>query len=220
MNEHIAEFKVRRGFETIAPVYEIIQGRGFIGGSYAAFMVAMHDTPILPNDVDIFAVSPEAAEAIRDDLQDSLNLRWTDETDIASTLKPHLLGKPKFRMDVQVVRPHPDWKDFPLDIVTSFDMDICRAVLVNDCTALADENVGDLQGKFLRINNPIRSMHRAMKYYARGVQFSDWELLKLFRAWDEISPERKQELTDFYNPDNYVVDHYDWVDDDDWFRGE
>lgn len=219
MNDHLRTFKVKRGFETIKPVYDIIQGRGFIGGSYAAFMVATHKTPILPNDVDIFAVSKEAAFEIRRDLQDHLRLVWKEETDIASTLKPSPLGKPQFNMDVQVVRPHPEWKEFPLDIVTSFDMDVCRAVLMDDCTALADVNVGDLQGKFLRINNPLRSMQRAMKYNARGVQFDAWELLKLFRAWDEIPQERKQELIEFHNPNNYEADSSNWYEDD-YFEGE
>ena len=35
-----------------------------------------------------------------------------------------------------------------------------------------------------------------MKYHRREVQFNDWELLKLFRCWDQITPEMKQGLLD------------------------
>lgn len=215
--EHIVELKVRRGFETISPVFDIIQGRGFIGGSYAAFMVASHDTPILPNDVDIFTTSEEEASRLVADITSDLGMTWDYETEVASTLRPY---RPSvFNMEIQVVRPHPEWKHFPLDIVSSFDMDICRAILLNDSTVLADVNAGDLEGKFLRINNPLRSLRRAMKYHARGVEFTDWELIKLFRAWEAFPPERRQELIEMNDPNNYEPD-YNWIDDDDYFEGE
>jgi hypothetical protein len=112
-------------------------------------------------------------------------------------------------------------------------------VLINLEEVLADTNVGQLKAKILRLNNPLRSLKRVIKYTARGVEFSDWELLKLFQGWEAMPRDRKdgwmdeasQALTDARNAaaaalmgeSPYVDDDddgYDWLDDDDYFDGE
>jgi hypothetical protein len=233
MNDYISEYPVQRGFSTVSAIYDLVAGRGFIGGSYAAFMVApMSDrrvngramfAPFLPNDIDVFATSGDAARAIANDLYDCMGMTWDIETDVAYSMTPQ---GDEPALPVQVVKPHPDWKKFPEDILQSFDMDVCRAVLISPNTILADQNAGADLGKLLRINHPLRSLKRVLKYHARGVSFNEWELLKVFRAWDQMKPEDKQALIDAHDPQNklgsssYDGDPYDWYDDDDWFEGE
>jgi hypothetical protein len=142
-------------------------------------------------------------------------------------------------MPIQVIKPNPEWKTFPDDILSSFDFDICRAVLLNLEEVLADTNVGQLKGKILRLNNPLRSLKRVIKYTARGVEFSDGELLKLFQGWEEMPRGRRDVWLDeasealtaarnaaaaaLMGESPYIDDDddgYDWLDDDDYFDGE
>jgi hypothetical protein len=225
MNEHISTYPVQRGMtQNIRNIYDVIAGRGYIAGSYAAFMVAQ-DAMWQPNDVDIFATSLANADALAADLEARFGLYRGIETDVAySLMRNEFLNDDATFLPLQVVKPHPDWKIFPDDVIGSFDMDICRAMLISEDCILADENAGKDMGKLLRINNPLRSLKRVMKYHQRGVHFSEWELLKLFQAWQQVSDSDKQVILDRHNPNagaNYDVgDGYDWYDEDDWFEGE
>lgn len=225
MNEHIATYPVQRGMtDTIRDIYNVIAGRGYIAGSYAAYMVAPA-AAFQPNDIDIFATTLDNAGALVTDLEKRFGLFRAAETDVAYTLQrwDGATLDTTF-LPLQIVKPHPDWQTFPDDIINSFDMDICRAMLISEDCILADENAGKGVGKLLRINNPLRSLKRVLKYHQRGVQFSEWELLKLFQAWQQVSDEDKAALLDRHNPNigaDYVPgDGYGWYDDDDWFEGE
>ncbi len=219
MNEHWIEVPVKRGLGAVEPILEKIQGVGYIGGSYAAFMATSNETPILPNDVDIFATSNEQAKVIARSLLGKGNrLFGLDENEVAYTVH-HGCGD----MNVQVVKPHPEWKTFPDDILLSFDMDICRALVTSPTTALIDENAGWLNGKILRTSNALRSLKRVLKYHQRGVEFNDHELLKLFQAWELMSSERKTTILEEARSEAFPVysDSGDWdYDEDRWFEGE
>lgn len=221
MNEHWRRFEVKRGLDTVQPIFDLIQGEGWIAGSYAAFMAATYDTPILPNDVDVFCKTAQGAENIAAKLRKHMNVGsfGFDENDVAYSLLPG--SRSKVQMPVQVVKPNPSWKSFPNDILESFDMDICRAVLISQTRVLADSNVAYRQGKLLRINNPMRSLKRVMKYAQRGVTFEDHELLKLFEAWDQFSTERKAEIIAEAKPvDISWSGFWEFDEDDDYFDGE
>jgi hypothetical protein len=226
VNEHISTYPVQRGMtQTIRQILAMIAGRGFIGGSYAAYMVAP-EAVFQPNDVDIFATSLANAEALVFELETCFGLDRGIETDVAYTLIHKDFHNTTF-LPLQIVKPHPDWKIFPGDIIDSFDMDICRAILVSEDTILADENAGKSMGKLLRINNPLRSLKRVLKYHRRGVEFSEWELLKLFQAWQQVKDDDKAALLERHNPyidapsDEVSYDEaYGWYDEDDWFEGE
>jgi hypothetical protein len=233
MNEYWCTFPVLRGQGIVGKIFDIVSNRGFIGGSFAAFMAAPVDKPISPNDIDIFATSAANAETIVDDIC-KLYPCSVDRNPLTYTL--WRLGKD---MPIQIIKPNPDWKTFPDDILSSFDFDICRAVLINLEEVLADTNVGQLKAKILRLNNPLRSLKRVIKYTARGVEFPDWELLKLFQGWEAMPRERKDGWMDeasealtaarnaaaaaLMGESPYVDDDddgYDWLDDDDYFDGE
>lgn len=220
MNEHWMTMPVKRGFKEIKPLYDAIRTHGYIAGSYAAWMAAPErdgDGPMKPGDIDVFAKSEKSALYCMHACQDMLHLLFY-YNGITYTSFNHIEGK-----QVQIVRPSPEWKQFPDDIMNSFDMDICRALLVNPNTVWADENVGLFRGKLLRINNPARSLKRVLKYHRRGVDFDDWELLKLFRAWDELPGEAKVELIKRARPVTRLEQPVDLeyeLDDDNWFEGE
>lgn len=225
MNEHWRGMPVVRGFESVDRIFQRIKGLGYISGSYAAFMAAPIMTPILPNDVDVFAISDKAAETIQMRLVARENWYTTGASKVAFTM-----AHKRHDFTVQIVKPHPDWKIFPDDYMGAFDMDVCRAVLLTPDTVLADKNVGDLQAKLLLINDPLRSLKRVMKYNARGVQLKDSELIKLFLAWDMATPERKAQITAIAqqqadDPEEVIdvrqggSDGWDY-DEDDYYNGE
>lgn len=218
-NEHWQEIKVQRGFEPIRDIYHIVGQRGYIAGSYAAYMSSQM-SDFKPNDVDIFAVSNEDATALQTELQSELGYHATSWNDVA-----YGLSKPG-NLPVQIVRPSPEWKSFPDDILNSFDMNVCRGVLITPTMLLGDIELGLTHGKLLRMHNPLRTLKRVMKYQARGIDFNDHELLKLFRAWQEMDVARQDAMltqahADAFPSGSSDADYEDWYDDDDdWFEGE
>lgn len=220
LHNFISEQPVKRGFEAIATLYQAVGADGYIAGSYAAFMIA--DAHIVqPNDVDIFATSEQGARRIAKSLNE-LGYTMVDVNDVVFSLEATHITP--YKLPVQIVKPNPKWATFPDDIINDFDMDICRALLMSPRVVWADANVGQPSGKFLRVNNPLRSLKRMMKYHLRGVQFDEWELLKLFRAWEEMPQDRKDDLMTLYCPGNQSMPDEPSGDyryeEDDWFEGE
>lgn len=210
---------VRRGWETVAPVFNIVAGRGYIAGSWAAFMATPHDSPILPNDIDIFATSEDNAMRIANNLCDQLGMIYFDNSLVCTVTSHPTLP------DIQIVRPAPEWTNFPEDIILNFDLDISRAVLIGEHIVVADLHCGFKDGKILRVNNALRSLKRVMKYHDRGIQFNDHELLKLFQAWDQMPAETKAGMVENARREVEQVDESQTFDssfysDDRWFDGE
>jgi len=212
---------VRRGFVSIKPVFEMIGERGFIAGSYAAFMCSPSAKPIQPGDIDIFATSMQNAE----DIAHEIGHRFMISASF-NGLVWSLAQWSRNSLPIQVITPNPEWKVFPDDIINSFDMDVSRALLVDAASVLADRNVGLPNGKLLRIASPLRSMRRVLKYHRRGVDFSDQELIKLFLAWDRLSEERREEIVSSTVPVPEFHESmddgtpYGWYSDDDYYEGE
>lgn len=220
VNEHWTTRQVVRCQPEIKRLLSLIDGRGYIGGSFAAFACAVIAGPIKPNDIDIFATSDDNAEGIVDTLVQLRNGRTfsiSERNDITTTIR-RMNGR---GLPMQVIRPSPEWKTFPDDLIDSFDLDVCRAVIVSSVDVLCDENAGWMSGKVLRVNNPLRTFKRIMKYAARGVQFNDHELLKVLRAWDQMPAEKKatwiQEAADELRQPAFDSN---FVNYDDWFEGE
>lgn len=219
VNEHWTHYPIGRGNRQIAKLLAFLNGRGYIAGSFAAWACSPFHESWKPNDIDIFAKSDADAANIVEDLNKGNEYWCGDQNDIVTTFHSE---KPK-GLNVQIIRPSPEWKTFPDDLINSFDLDVCRAVILSHTEALADENAGYDIGKVLRINSPLRTLKRIMKYSARGVSFSDHELLKVFRAWDETSTEKKEaqlkEAANALAPDE-IFDSGFYADEDEWFEGE
>lgn len=208
-NTHLMGYTIKRGGERIQKLVEIIGDRGFIAGSYATHMATPdHGLIIQPADIDIFAISDVAADEICTDLCRQ-GMFPEQSNSIVTTLSPSPY-KPICDMNIQVIKPNPAWKIFPDDILHSFDLNVCKAILIGD-QVIGDIEIGSTVGRVLRVANPLRTMRRIMKYQSRGVQFDDWELVKTFLAWDELSEERIQEITASAQPEEETVP-YDWYD--------
>lgn len=230
VNEYWTTVGLLRGKPAVKLLLPLISGLGYIGGSFAAWVCSPAVEPMIPSDVDIFATSDENAQAIIARLVERFNC-GQESNPITTTLYPN---NPKFTRTIQVVKPNPDWKTYPDDILNSFDFDVCRAVILNSEEVLADFNVGLFTAKILRLNNPLRSLKRVIKYAARGVNFPDWELIKLFLGWEAMPAERREEWVkgvqeeqareararqEFQESLSYDGD-YSWLDDDEYFDGE
>lgn len=216
---YYTDFQVQRGWRDIEPLYNLIVGRGFIAGSYAAYMAAPGGSHVItPGDIDVFCVSEEAYQS----LYEEPVFKLINMTPIAATVRAPLLTD----MDIQLIRPHPSWTDFPGDIVQSFDLTISRAVLVNPGCVIGDLALGSREGKILRVNNPLKVLQRIEKYARRGVSFNAWELAKVLRAFEAMpASDRWTMLDQVQNPDApervFSGDPYgDWYDEDDWWAGE
>ena len=189
---------VKRMTEQASRLIDLIGARGFIGGSFAAWATS-YNPSIEPNDIDIFAVSPEDARVIAGEISSFPNgyLPYIGN-DVAYSIS-HSSAFPENR-SVQVIIPRPEWTVFPRDFLLSFDLDICSAVILSHTHTLAHMNAALDEAKILRMNNPLRTLRRVLKYSDRGVMFSDHELLKIFRFWSELPEARQKELIDNARP--------------------
>jgi len=218
---HWVSRPVYNGKDRVETLLPLINGRGYISGSFAAWACSYLDEPWKPNDIDIFAKSDEDAASLVDDLNRGADY-WEDErNELVTTFKAEKEGD----LGIQIIRPSPEWKTFPDDVINSFDLGVCRALIVDLNTVLCDTTAGTYYGKVLRINNPLRTFKRIAKYMARGVEFSDHELLKVFRAWDATTAVRKEGwLKDaaaiLEQADSDGIGYDDFFDEDDYFDAE
>lgn len=227
--QYFGERAVSCGFEAVEHIFEIIKGGtdkplGYIGGSYAAWMRGWWgiDGDFMPGDVDVFATSVQAAAEI---VKRLLAYVWPQEDHVywlerQNRVAVSLASNVAEHLPVQVIIPPPTWVDFPADILNSFDFDISSAVLMTPETLLAHMNTGCREGKILRIGEPLRTLQRIIKYQNRGVVFSDWEVLKVLKAWDAASPERKKaverEALDALAAARVDTDQWRYEEDDYW----
>jgi hypothetical protein len=93
-------------------------------------------------------------------------------------------------------------------VISKFDFTVCRIGLQVDALDPRPDNSriiqdtdfnADLEGKRLRIKNvvcPITSVKRVGKYALKGFHISSVEILRLFKAWDDMETQEKEELTE------------------------
>jgi hypothetical protein len=209
-------YPVRRGWDEVSTLYDLIGDRGWIAGGFAAWMGSEHDDPILPSDIDIFAVSNEAAWAITQEICALRNWAW-DVSPIAYTCKPNKMlnfyGEQDTRRTIQVIMPDPKWIKLwesyepkegdistlkPQIILNSFDFDVCRGLLLSPEVVIGDPNMGGKDARILVIRNPVQNMRRVIKYSRKGVRFDEKELYKLFWAYESINETRRSQIRDMY----------------------
>ena len=114
---YIIEMTVKRGFEQVKPLWEFLnpdddQPRGYIAGSYAAFMLS-NQIKWYPNDVDIFATKESYIHEIERALQE-MKFVWNyDPGGLVTRFEPTSMAP--IDSPVQVIKPHPQWDDYPMD---------------------------------------------------------------------------------------------------------
>lgn len=211
---------VINGEDRIDILLTMIRDRGYIAGSFAAWACSYRVEPWLPTDIDIFAISDEAYKGLTDDLICHPDYFLGSENELVTTFESNIPGV----LPIQVVRPSPDWKTLPDDLINSFDLNVCRAVIISKTECICDEDAGDVYGKVLLVNNPLKTFKRIIKYSARGVMFSDHEMLKVFRAWDSTDAERKASMIERAADEavqggQVFIEDYEF-DEDDYFDAE
>lgn len=216
VNEYWVSRPIYNGKEQIEQLLTFINGRGYIAGSFAAWACSYMDQCWLPNDIDIFATTDEHAASMVDELNRGSQYWEYERNDLVTTFKAEC----EPNLGIQIIKPSPAWKTLPDDIINSFDLGVSRAVIIAPNTAICDTSAGTFYGKVLRINNPLRTMKRIAKYTARGVEFSDHELLKVFRAWDATDPERKARWIQDAAAILEQAESSDFLDEDDYYDGE
>lgn len=218
------ERPVRRGFNQVAALYEMLNDgglpRGYIAGSYAVWM-ALDEPEWKPNDVDIFAATDEDFSTLEMCLHDAEYLVEYRGEILIKWIRTDLV---KQSHDVQLIRPNPRWNRLALafDILKSFDLSSCRGLLRSPEKVLVDESVGKLNGKILLVNDPVKTLGRLLKYHRRGVNFPMNELLKVFRAWSAMPIEKQELLLQMHAEiiEDSEPEEYGFYDDDDYFYGE
>lgn len=214
MNEYCNYYPVRRGFEEIEPLFHFLNQnspRGYIAGSYAAWMKALVEI-WQPNDIDIFATSETHFLEIADYLSNE-NYTLVHDGEIVKGFEREAARS------IQLITPHKEWASFPDDILESFDLTAGMAVLEGKNTIAAHHHAGSDVSKILKINDPIRTLKRVMKYHQRGVSFDAWELIKLFLAWDELSEDQKLKVSSLHQePTQDDLQDYEFDFDDFFFE--
>lgn len=204
VTDYIYETDVLRGHDEIRGIYEMLnerETRGYIAGSYAAWMQSTVEH-WQPNDIDIFATSESNWQTVSDQIE-AMGYTWLSYGDIVREFMAE--GK----KNVQIIKPAHDWKEFPIDVLNSFDITAAKSILVCATKTWSHVHAGGNEGKLLRINDPLRTLQRVMKYHKRGVHFDNTELAKLFFAWEEMNEEQKRMSCDL-NLESYDQDYADY----------
>ena len=219
----LVDIPVKRGLDEVKPVWDMLNdnghARGYIAGSFAAWM-AVDDSDWQPNDIDIFAASDADFSKLKDEIR--INLDYWEEYvgEILARFVPGSGGE--IQRDIQLIRPNPRWADIKTDLLQSFDISACRALLCSPHTLLADISVGTTDGKVLIVNDPVKTLTRLLKYHRRGVDFRVNELTKVLRAWSAMDGETRLSLLEMHEASPEEPQHwdYDLYDEDDYFYGE
>lgn len=195
--EHVpyAGLSIKRGFTEIEELFLLVKAyQCFIAGGYARYCLSSIPKPVQPVDVDVFCKVPRAYGEIVDELKRrGAKVEFT--TSNATSLKPpeSWVACPK----IQVINPTVMGGD-PWDLLQIFDFTIAQAALVTERAGIAakefEEDEAGMQLRVNRIQCPIGTFKRALKYAKKGYKLSSTEMLKFYRAWDGMAPEKKEEL--------------------------
>lgn len=183
---------------TPKPVLEVMKATGptvFVAGGFLRSVIAQE--PI--NDVDMFAGSKTAAEALVFRLHDEKSGRAVHETPNAFTLT-------EFKPTVQIIHC---WNfETPQGCCDSFDFTIAKAAFWWDGewkSHVDDDFYRDLAGKRLIYTSPVRdeepggSMLRVLKFYQRGYRIPldslSAVITRLCRGVKDIGSQSEQQMT-------------------------
>ena len=222
-----------RSTDQVRELFELIGERGHIAGSMCAWMAELEEPGWTPGDIDIFAVSDEAFGEI----EALLKANYVQMFRMSNALVSAFRVKRKFNdqsyLPVQVVKPHPSWEgsdDIRRDIVLSFDLTCSRGLLTgyndNGCPELyGDIYLGELDKvKIIRVNNPVKTLARMLKYHRRGYEFSAWEQIKVLLSWDMVMDDKKGAITEELHDEEFREDsggwYASWYEDDDHWSAE
>lgn len=202
-----------------ARIFRVIheEGATFAGG-FVRWLASPRLSPIPFGDVDILPITEDAFYAVRDACEGALNLKQLKETTTAITYKGPMMGPTVLQLhgtmrfpteapNIQILRPERFPGDSLEERLSKFDLTICQAALLDEKTALVhtrfyqDEMDGHIVfASEFRIDD---AFNRVAKYSRKGYLFQPSEGYKLWKAWESMDPETKEDALNRFNLENY-----------------
>lgn len=199
---NLIKLPVLRGWDRIEHLYmPIVEVGGIFAGGFVRYMVSPSDDPAAAGDVDIFASSPEAFEA----LQYAVNWKVSPAYEVVNENANAITFMPVYDsslITVQLIKPtgragDPRVGDLAT-ILDGFDFTVVRAGLLSPIEALADPCLPDHETERLlylhNITNPLNTFFRANKYAAKGYFMPPAEAVRVLRDWEGRSEAYKEAL--------------------------
>lgn len=205
MNEQAPVFPyavltAHRGLTEIKGLLHLVNtSGGFVGGGYARYCLSPLPKPLAPSDVDIFC----KVESVYQYLPEEIVRRGGKvvfTTPNAVTIQPPEAWRscPK----IQIISPT-IWLGDAWSVISQFDFTVSSAALTWEDQGIAHKEFEDHEYRQLLVVNkmqcPIGTLKRAMKYSKKGYKLSSTEMLKFYSAWEGLAPEKKEELIQIIN---------------------
>ncbi len=187
------EVPIIRGFTEIKDIFLAAKEFGcHILGGYARYCCSPRKSGLaFPGDIDIYAENQTHFDQMGVWLEKN-GFTPEHKSPMAWSFKAGAGSQHEYTPKVQLIKPMEQGRivtEGSLEkILSNFDFSVIRIGLLNERTALADEDfIEDEKKKRLRIKNihcPISSMVRCMKYARKGYFMRSAEAMKLFQDWD------------------------------------
>lgn len=194
------QVQVIRGQDKLYPFWVRWSHISKFCGGYVRYMCSPAVAPAEPGDIDLYPNSIEARDIIVNDLL-KLGYRPQFSSPVATSFHfavGALEGMPKLQVITPINNGAIVAEGTTRQIIESFDFTCVRIGLVTPWLAIADDDfLKDEMDKKLVIKNihcPISSIKRISKYLSRGYKIAPFELLKLYKDWDDRPAEYKEEL--------------------------
>jgi hypothetical protein len=147
-------------------------------------------------DIDVFATSEEAFGRMSERLR-GLGYFLYKSNDLVHEYW-HENWLTNGYTDVQLLRPHPAWAKHAQPVkkmLQQFDLSCSRAVVVHPFLILADGDAVNRDMVIRMVNNPIKTISRALKYHRRGyaAPHAKW-LVHTLETWRKMSDERREAI--------------------------
>lgn len=192
-----------RHLDIIKLIFELSGGEGFISGGFARYCVSKNEDAIIPNDIDVFCRDEETFKRIESRMKSHPEMKRKGKTEIETKFEYRMSsGFHKNYYSIQVIKPTQIMNmvsdgDYAR-VLDNFDFTISKAAILNsseDIFAVVhkDFHEHDAANKLVitNIHCPISSMKRVIKYCNKGYHIESSELLKLFKDYENRSPEWK-----------------------------
>ncbi len=184
-----------RGRGVVAPLLELLGGRGWIAGGFARWCCSPNKMTPPPGDLDVFFGDDDSftralADAIR------LGAVITDEKSYFAQLDVSAAFPGVGLPHVQFIKPFVSggrtWGPDKEDVVRQIDISVCRIALdgmsattaTADSTFLADESEQRIQIRL--VNDPYSVTKHVIKYIRKGYAITPEEMTSIYDKWAEM----------------------------------